>query len=120
MQNYKKNNQTPPTESATAAQISSFRQFSFLKHETNPNFCIVSTIGGKIQCIRADKLYQKFCCNLENAESFVEKFLLIKDIEQELASFNSDYFLELERNKAIFWFQRQESNSFDGIDIKSF
>ena len=54
-----------------------------------------------------------FSCSLENAGSYVEKFLLIKDIEQKLRNFSCSYFFELEGDNAIFWFQ-QQTESFDG------
>ena len=67
-------------------------------------------IGKKVindqKCV-VDKLYQQIFCDLEHIESYVEKFLLIKDIEQELTNLNYSYFLEFEVNKAIFWCQQR-------------
>ena len=97
--------------------ICSFRQNNSIVKEKNTSWSIVSTVGGKITGIHAEKQYQKYFCPLGNAESFVEKFLLIKDIEQELTNFNWAYFLELEVDKAIFWFQGPITNFDDRINI---
>ena len=64
-------------------------------------------VGGKVTSIYPEKLYRQVICSFENTESYVEKFLLIKEIEQELNNFNYIYLIELERDKAIVWFQQK-------------
>lgn len=74
-------------------------------------------VGGKTterQTEKTEKLFKQFCCSLQNAGSYVEKFLLIKDIEQKLCNFSCSYFFELEGDNVIFWFQQQQTESFDG------
>ena len=102
-------------------KICSFRRNSSVSKEADPNqtWSIVSTVGGKITGIHAEKQYKKCFCSLEKAESYVEKFLLIKDIEQELTNLNYVYFLEFEVDKAIFWYQQLQEDSVGGIDINS-
>lgn len=100
-------------------QICSFRLNPVVAKETDQTWSIVSTVGGKITGIHAEKQYKKCFCSLENAESYVEKFLLIKDIERELTNFNCVYFLEFEVDKAIFWFQQLQEDSVGEIDTYS-
>lgn len=84
--------------------------------ETDLSWSIVSTVGGRINHIYAEEPYQRYFCSLERAASFVEKFLLIKEAEKELKNFNCVYFLEFEVDNAVFWFQRRNKDSVDGID----
>lgn len=65
-------------------------------------------VGGKVTSIYPENLYRQVFCSFENAESYVEKFLLIKEIEQELKNFDYIYLMELERDKAIVWFQQKD------------
>ena len=84
--------------------------------EKTDNACsVVTMIGKKVisdqsdqKCV-VDNLYQQIFCDLENIESYVEKFLVIKNVEQELTNLNYSYFVEFEVNKAIFWIQKRNS-----------
>ena len=71
---------------------------------------IVSLIGGRLMNAEACSDSQKaraFFYQFEENKSFVEKFLLIKDIENELEKLNVNYLVEFEGGKAIFWFQQK-------------
>ena len=72
-------------------------------------------VGGKVTsdefCVQ-DQLYQQFLCSFENVESYVEKFLLIKDIEQQLTDLNYSYFVKFMGDKAIFWCQPQNKKQW--------
>ena len=45
-------------------------------------------------------------CSLEGMENFVERFLCIKDMEEELTKLGWTYFVEIYDDKAIFWYQQ--------------
>ena len=70
-------------------------------------------IAGKVTSIYPEKLYRKVFCSFENADSYVEKFLLIKGIEKELKNFNYIYLMELERDRAIVWFQQKNCKFYE-------
>ena len=86
--------------------------FRPISEKTENTWSVVTMIGKKVisdqKCV-VDNLYQQIFCDLENIESYVEKFLLIKNIEQELTNLNYSYFVEFEVNKAIFWIQKRNS-----------
>lgn len=75
---------------------------------------IVSMVAGRVtgrQAFVTEKVYQQMVFSLEDAKSYVEKFLLIKDVEEELNNLNCDYFLKLGRDNAIFWYYQQNGSS---------
>ena len=91
--------------------------------ECKPISPIVSMVGGKVtnnQIYKNDtqNQHQQIFFSLENVESYVEKFLFIKDIEQELIKRNVSYFVKFEGNKAIFLVSTQTESLID-IDIIS-
>ena len=65
-----------------------------------------------------EKRNQQFLCPFGNLESYVEKFLLIKNIERKLTDLNYNYMVEFEGNKAVFWCQ-QRSHLNNEADINS-
>jgi hypothetical protein len=89
----------------------------------SPLTSIVSTVGGKVMDSQefnyGQNMYQQIFCNFENNETFVEKFLMIKDVEQELDKLNCNYFVEFEGAKAIFWCQQKYQGFVEIVDSDS-
>lgn len=84
-------------------------------------FTIVTMVGGDVtgqQECGAEKKYNQIVCSLEDAKSYVEKFLLVKGIEQELMKSKCTYFLEQKGENVIFWYHPQ-NDTFDTIEIDS-
>ena len=80
-------------------------------------------VGGKVENIQVYKndtenQHQQIFFSLENVESYVEKFLFIKEIEKELIKRNVSYFVKFEGNKAIFLLSTQ-NESLINVDIIS-
>lgn len=95
-----------------------------LPAECKPICSIVSMVGGKVtnnEICKQEKQnqHQQMFFSLENIESYVEKFLFIKDIEQELIKRNISYFVKFEGNKAIFLLSAQHESLFDADIISS-
>ena len=91
--------------------------------ECKPISSIVSMVGGKVENIQVYKndtenQHQQIFFSLENVESYVEKFLFIKEIEKELIKRNVSYFVKFEGNKAIFLLSTQ-NESLINVDIIS-
>ena len=92
----------------------SFRPIS---KKNNKIWTVVSKVGDNNKEMNVErKLNQQFLCSLENVESYVEKFLLIKNIERKLTNLNYNYMVQFEGNKAVFWCQ-QRSNLNNDADI---
>lgn len=76
---------------------------------------IVSMLGGKITShldFTAERTpVQQICCNLDSSDSFVERFLAIKEVEQELETIGCPYMMEFEGSKAIFWCQQTNDDT---------
>ena len=50
-----------------------------------------------------DEPFQQYFCDFKENDSFVEKFLLIKEVENELKRQNLKYYVHFVGQKAIFW-----------------
>lgn len=57
-------------------------------------------------CLYSEKNYIPIVCSLEEMGNFVERFLCIKDMEEELTKLGWTYFVEFGDDKAIFWCQQ--------------
>lgn len=105
------------------ARRCSFRPRGFGSKEGQQSmFTIVTMMGGDVtgqQERLSEKNYNQIVCALEDAKSYVEKFLIIKDIEQELMKSKCSYFLEQEGDNVIFQYHHPQSDSVDDIEIDS-
>lgn len=96
------------------ARRCSFRQISKKNYKM---WTVVSKVCDNHKEINVEKKSnEQFLCPLGNVESYVEKFLLIKNIERKLTNLNYNYMVEFEGSKAVFWCQ-QRGNLNNDADI---
>jgi len=70
-----------------------------------PIFSVISSIGGFNYEENEKKEIKQFCCSFGEKETYIEKFLKVKEIESEMQKQNFDYSFEFTKGRAIFWYQ---------------